>query len=208
MQSSARSRRSPSEPRADSDDARAAETAEGAETQVDLAEPLQPALPPRMAKSMQVAFALVMLLVGLGVVILIRDVIGAFVLGALLAFLILPGVDLLSRWGLPRPLAILFLFAGVVLVFAGLLSLFVPVISEEVSQLQTQGPALAATAQARLSSIEGQPLNIYGTRLDLARITEQINLHFNEFLLGQFGNALSLGLAALGTMLQLSLIHI
>jgi len=79
---------------------------------------------------------------------------------------------------------------------------------EEVSQLQTQGPALAATAQARLSSIEGQPLNIYGTRLDLARITEQINLHFNEFLLGQFGNALSLGLAALGTMLQIVLMLI
>lgn len=204
MQSSARSGRPSSEPPADPDEPRAAE----AQTPVELAERLQPALSQQRAKSMQVAFALAMLLVGLGVVFLIRDVIGAFVLGALLAFLILPGVDLLSRRGMPRPLAILLLFVGVVLVFAGLLSIFVPVISQEVSQLQSQGPALATTAQARLSSIEGQPLNIYGMKLDLARITQQINLHFNEFLLGQFGNALSLGLAALGTMLQIVLMLI
>jgi predicted PurR-regulated permease PerM len=48
-------------------------------------------------------------------------------------------------------------------------------------------------------------VQVLGVVVDLSGLTDQISTHANEFLLGQFGNALSLGLAALGTLLQILL---
>src|SRR5205814_4405191 len=62
-------------------------------------------------RSLQIGFSLAAFLLGLLVLYLIRDVLGAFVLGALIAFLITPYVDSLHSWGIPRPVAILVLFA-------------------------------------------------------------------------------------------------
>ena len=145
------------------------------------------------------------LLVGIGIVYLIRDVIGAFVLGALIAFLIGPLVDRLVTLGVPRSLSIVVVFLALLVVLAALASMFVPLLVTEGSQLQAQAPTIAATAQDKLSRLEGSPVEFLGVRVDLSGTTDEISTHANEFLLGQFGNALSLGLAALGTVLQMLL---
>jgi predicted PurR-regulated permease PerM len=156
-------------------------------------------------RALQIAFALAALIVGVGILYLIRDVIGAFVLGALIAFLIGPLVDRLVGLGIPRSLSIVVIFVALMAVVAALASMFVPLLVTEGTQLQAQAPTIAATAQDQLSRLEGAPVEVLGFRIDLSGTTDEISTHANEFLFGQFGNALSLGLAAVGTVLQMLL---
>jgi predicted PurR-regulated permease PerM len=156
-------------------------------------------------RGLQIGFAVAAIVVGVGIVYLIRDVVGAFVLGALIAFLIGPLVDRLVRLGVPRSLSIGVVFLALLVVMAALASMFVPLLVTEVGQLQAQAPTIAATAQDQLSRLEGSPVEILGFRIDLSGTTDEISTHANEFLFGQFGNALSFGLAAVGTLLQLLL---
>jgi predicted PurR-regulated permease PerM len=154
---------------------------------------------------LQIGFALAAVVVGFAVLFLIRDFMGAFVLGALLAFLINPAVDRMVSARVPRSAAILAAFIGVVVVLVGLATLIVPLLTTEFAELRQQAPSIASRAQQQLSALEGQPLSLFGYRVDLTGLTKSIEQHANEFLLGQFGNALSFGLAALTTLLQLLL---
>jgi predicted PurR-regulated permease PerM len=159
-------------------------------------------------RSLQVAFAVTAALVGVLVLYLIRDVIGAFVLGALLAFLMTPAVERLRALGIPRAVAIVLLFGLLTLILAGLVAAMAPLLTTELVGLQRQAPSMATEAQARLSALQGQPLNVAGFRVDLTRITDAIATHANDFLLGQFGNALSFGITALTTAFQVVLMLI
>jgi predicted PurR-regulated permease PerM len=152
-----------------------------------------------------VIFALVWLGLLVVVLFLVRDVIGAFVLGGLIAFVIEPIVDRLSRMGVPRALGIAGTLIGLLLLLAGLLTLVVPLFTEEIPTLQAEAPAVAAAAQAKLSRLQGSPLNILGYRVNLSTMTEALNRNAGGFLVGQFGTALSIGLAALGTVAQVGL---
>jgi predicted PurR-regulated permease PerM len=148
-------------------------------------------------------------LVGLGVLYLMRDVIGAFVLGALLAFLVLPVVDLAARFGVPRVATILATFAVLIVALVLLASVLIPLLTTEISQLEAQAPGIATAAQDRISHlVANRPLNVFGMRIDLTQSTATLEQHANEFLLGQFGNALGLGLAALTTLFQVLLMLI
>lgn len=153
----------------------------------------------------QVIFALVWLGLLVVVLFLVRDVIGAFVLGGLIAFVIEPIVDRLCRMGVPRALGIAGTLIGLLLLLAGLLTLVVPLFTEEIPTLQAEAPAVAAAAQAKLSRLQGSPLNILGYRVNLSTMTEALNRNAGGFLVGQFGTALSIGLAALGTVAQVGL---
>ena len=144
----------------------------------------------------------------LGVLYLVRDYAGAFILGALLAFLINPAVDRLVALKIPRVLAILVMFAVVLAGVAAVTTMIVPVLVQETHDLRAQAPGLATIAQARLSQLEGHPLTALGLRVDLTRTTRSIEQNANGFLLGQFGTALSFGLAALTTLLQVLLMFI
>jgi predicted PurR-regulated permease PerM len=139
------------------------------------------------------------------VLFLVRDVIGPFVLGGLLAFVIEPLVGRLTRAGLPRALAILAVLLAILLLLAGLFALAVPLFLEEIPLLQAQAAGLAATAQGQLSRLEGAPPVIFGFRLDLSGTVQLLAARGEEFLLGQFGNALSLAITALGTFFQIGL---
>jgi predicted PurR-regulated permease PerM len=146
------------------------------------------------------------LLVAIIVLFLLRDFLGAFVLGSAIAFLIQPAVIRLHAAGVPRVLAITLIFIGMIVVLAGLVLLIVPLGVSEVNQLQVQAPGLAALAQNRLNSL--QPIGIFGMEVDLKGVTATINSHLREYLLGQFGNAVTLGLTALTTVLQLLLMFL
>ena len=164
--------------------------------------------PQRRRRYLQIAFGFAALIVAIAVLYLLRDFIGAFVLGAAIAFLIQPGIVRLEHFGLPRMAAIGVMFVVIILVLAGLVLLVVPLGISEVSQLQVQAPGLAAAAQDRINSLQGSPIEIFGFKVDLRGTAETINAHLREYLLGQFGNAVSIGLTALTTLLQLILTFI
>jgi predicted PurR-regulated permease PerM len=157
---------------------------------------------------LQIAFGFAALTVAIVVLYLLRDFLGAFVLGAAIAFLIQPGVARLTSIGVPRVLAIAVMFVVIILALAGLVLLVVPLGVSEVAQLQVQAPGLAAAAQDRINSLQGSPFEFFGFKIDLRGTTETINSHLREYLLGQFGNAVSIGLTALTTLLQLVLTFI
>jgi len=162
--------------------------------------------PKRRRRYLQIAFVLAALVVTIAVLYLLRDFLGAFVLGAAIAFLIQPAVMRLHGAGVPRVLAITVVFIGIIVVLAGLVLLIVPLGVSEVNQLQVQLPTLAATAQQQLNSL--QPVRVFGIDIDLKGYTETINAHLREYLLGQFGNAVTIGLTALTTALQILLMFI
>ena len=139
---------------------------------------------------------------------LIRDVLGAFVLGAAIAFLIQPGVHRLTEVGIPRMAAIGLIFVAIILALAGLILLVVPLGVSEVGQLQAQAPALSAEAQKRINELQGSPVSIFGLNVDLTYTTQFLSSHLRDYLLGQFGNAVSIGVTALTTVLQILLMFI
>jgi predicted PurR-regulated permease PerM len=164
--------------------------------------------PRRRRLYLQIAFGLASLVVLLVVLYLIRDVLGAFVIGAAIAFLIQPGVHRLTELGVPRILAIALIFVVIILGLAGLALLIVPLGVSEVAQLQAQAPTLAAAAQKQIDELQGSPISIFGLNIDLTDLTTNANAHLRDYLLGQFGNAVSIGLTALTTLLQIVLMFI
>ena len=162
--------------------------------------------PKRRRRYSQIAFGLAALVIAVVVLFLLRDFLGAFVLGSAIAFLIQPAVTRLHGIGIPRILAIGIVFVGILIALAGLVLLIVPLGVSEVGQLQVQAPALAGVAQTRLNSL--QPIAVFGIEVDLKGVTQTIDSHLREYLLGQFGNAVTLGLSALTTVLQLLLMFV
>lgn len=164
--------------------------------------------PHRRRLYLQIAFVLASALVALLVLYLIRDVLGAFVLGATIAFLIQPGIHRLTELGLPRIAAIAVIFIAILAVLAGVVLLVVPLFVGEVGQLQSQAPALAAEAQRRINALQGSPISIFGVQVNLASSTELVSTHLRDYMLGQFGNAVSIGLTAITTVLQILLMFV
>lgn len=162
--------------------------------------------PRRRRRYLQIAFGISALAVAIAILYLLRDFLGAFVLGSAIAFLIQPAVMRLHAAGMPRILAILAVFAAIIVGLAGLVLLIVPLGVNEVGHLQVQAPTLAATAQERLNNL--QPVRVFGIDIDLKGVTQTVSSHLREYLLGQFGNAVTIGLTALTTALQLLLMFI
>ena len=162
--------------------------------------------PKRRRRYLQIGFGIAALVIFIVVLFLLRDFLGAFVLGSAIAFLIQPAVARLHAAGVPRVLAIAVVFIAIIVALAGLVLLIVPLGVSEISQLQVQAPTLAAAAQDRLNSL--QPVRVFGIDIDLKGLVATINLHLREYLLGQFGNAVTIGLTALTTVLQLLLMFI
>ncbi len=162
--------------------------------------------PRRRRRYLQIAFGVSALVVAIVVLVLLRDFLGAFVLGSAIAFLIQPAVMRLNAAGVPRVPAIILVFIGIIVALAGLILLIVPLAVTEVGQLQFQLPGLASSAQDRLNSL--QPVRVFGIEVDLKGVTATVSSHLREYLLGQFGNAVTLGLTALTTVLQLLLMFL
>jgi predicted PurR-regulated permease PerM len=158
----------------------------------------------RRVRALQIGVGVAAVIVGVGVIYLIRDTLGAFVLGTLLAFLINPLVDRLSAY-LPRALAIVVIFIALVAGLAGLAMVFVPLLTTETSQLQQQTPAILSQAQHSVEEVQGHPIVLFGFRIDLTRQASNLDQKAGELLLGQFGNALTIGLVALNLLLQVIL---
>jgi predicted PurR-regulated permease PerM len=164
--------------------------------------------PKRRRRYLQIAFGFGALVVAIIVLYLLRDFLGAFVLGAAIAFLIQPAVVRLVALGIPRVLAIVITFVVIIVALAGLVLLIVPLGTNEVGQLQRQIPGLAAAAQDRINSLQGSPIQIFGVNIDIKGTTDTISSHLREYLLGQAGNAVTIGLSALTVLLQIVLMFV
>lgn len=164
--------------------------------------------PRRRRRYLQIGFGIASLLVALVVLYLLRDFLGAFVLGGAIAFLIQPAVTRLVAIGVPRALAIPLVFIVIIVGVAGVIVLVVPLGVSSFAQLQAQAPSLASAAQDRINALQGSPIQVFGIAIDLKGITQTINSHLKDYLLGQFGNALTIGLTALSLLLQLVLMLI
>ena len=164
--------------------------------------------PKRRRRYLQIGFGVAALIVALIVLYLLRDFLGAFVLGGAIAFLIQPAVTRLVAVGVPRIVAIVLIFLVIIVIVAGLILLIVPLGISSVTHLQAQAPTLAAAAQDRINSLQGSPIQLFGITIDLKGTTETINSHLKDYLLGQFGNALTIGLTALTLLLQLLLMFV
>lgn len=164
--------------------------------------------PKRRRRYLQISFGFAAMFIAVVVLYLMRDFLGAFVLGAAIAFLVQPAVTRLVGIGIPRVLAIVLVFVVIIIAMAGLVLLIVPLVVNEVGQLQLQIPNLASAAQNRINSLQGSPIQILGIKVDIKGATDSINSHLREYLLGQAGNAVTIGLSALTTVLQLLLMFI
>jgi predicted PurR-regulated permease PerM len=164
--------------------------------------------PKRRRRYSQIGFGFAALVLAIMFLYLLRDFLGAFVLGGAIAFMIQPAVTRLVALGIPRVLAIVVVFVVIIAVLAGLVLLIVPLVVNEVGQLQRQAPALGTAAQDRINSLQGSPIEIFGINIDIKAATETISSHLKDYLLGQFGNAVTIGLTALTTLLQVVLMFI
>ncbi len=158
----------------------------------------------RGSRPLQIALGGAALVVAAGVIYLIRDALTAFVIGALIAFLINPIVDRVQKI-IPRAVAILLTLAALLALLAAVGTVFVPLLTTEVGQLQQQAPQIVEQAQRQVEQLRGRPITMLGLRVDLTAQASGLDKRAGEFLLGQFGNALSIGLAALNLLLQLLL---
>lgn len=89
---------------------------------------------------------------GFGVLLwLLGPVLLPFVLGAVLAYMLAPGVERLTRHRVPRVLAVLVMIVVVCVIFTLLLLLIVPVLSRELVLLQQKLPGIVDVANATLA---------------------------------------------------------
>jgi predicted PurR-regulated permease PerM len=111
-----------------------------------------------------------MALVAVMFLVLLAPVLSPFVLGAVLAYVLLPLVDRGTRWGLPRWASALLALLWLVLLVVAVMLLIVPVITQQVPLLREQVPALLERANAVLvpwAQRMGVPLQI-----DVAMVRE------------------------------------
>lgn len=137
---------------------------------------------------------------------LLRGYFGAVVLAAVLAFLLLPLVDRLAAGRVPRWLAILAVYAGLGLLVAALAGMVVPGVGEEVGRLLQQAPALGRAARTQLDRLQGHPALIAGIEVDLGALAASAEAELRGLAAQQITNAVNLGLQAIGTVLQLTLL--
>ena len=83
------------------------------------------------------------------VVVAAHDVMLPFVLAILIAYVLTPLVATVEQWRLPRPLAILLVYAAVLGSMAGLIRGIAPRIAFEFRNLRSELPALGAEAQQK-----------------------------------------------------------
>ena len=90
---------------------------------------------------------------GAGALVALRGVLLPFVLGALLAYLLVPLVSRLQRLGLPRRLAILAAYALVAAAAAAFATLALPDLVAELQRLASSLPVLSAGVQGRIAAL-------------------------------------------------------
>ena len=136
--------------------------------------------PPLFARSPRHALLWLALALSVGILLwLLSPVLTPFLLGAILAYILQPGVALLCARGVPRGLAALAMMALMTLLATALLLLVLIVVQKEGPQVRQQVPELFASLQAWLAPM----LARFGLHADLDASS------LREFVAGQFADS-------------------
>ena len=152
--------------------------------------------------------------IGVGVALLalmalLSSVLTPFALGAVLAYLLVPGADWLQRHRLPRWVAALLMIVLTTLVLLGLVLILVPVLQRETSALREQWPALISRLNTNLAPRLYEWFG-WTVTFDSRALTELLASHVSEqdvaaSLLAQLRSG---GAALLGTLGLLVLVPV
>lgn len=117
-----------------------------------------------------VAFWLAVAMIAAGVVWLLSDILGPFLLGAIVAYFLVPVVDRLAQRGLSRPMAALVLLVTLVGTVGTAVAVFVPIIVVEVIELIERLPRVFAEVR---SAIDGNSARLFAS--DTANAKEMLS---------------------------------
>jgi predicted PurR-regulated permease PerM len=140
-----------------------------------------PVPPPSIDRRLRPPTLRVTLLIGVGLILatvlyLGRDALGPFILGLFLVYLLDPVVSVLARRGFPRWLAILGLYAAIVLGAILVIRVTIPPLIEQVSRLIEQLPSLMQTwisaLEQTIADLDLLPVDV---RNELVRTLEEFS---------------------------------
>jgi predicted PurR-regulated permease PerM len=89
-------------------------------------------------------------LVFIGALILLGPVLSPFVAALILGYMLLPFVNTLTRWKIPRVLAAAIVITITCLLIVGLFFLIVPIVQKEITQIRLQLPAISTQITTEL----------------------------------------------------------
>src|SRR5205807_6118473 len=115
----------------------------------------------------------------LALMALLSSVLTPFALGAVLAYLLVPGADWLQRRGLPRWMSALLMIVLTTLVLLGLVLILVPVLQRETSALREQWPALITRLNTNVAPRLHEWFG-WTVTFDSRALTELLASHVNE----------------------------
>jgi predicted PurR-regulated permease PerM len=113
-------------------------------------------------------------------VYLLAPILTPFLIAALLAYLGDPLVDRLETLGLPRTLAVVVVFAGLLVLFAAVITLLVPVVGAQIKALADAVPGYVTWINTVVFPWLEQRLGINVSALDLAALRDTLTAHIRE----------------------------
>jgi predicted PurR-regulated permease PerM len=111
---------------------------------------------------------------------LLAPILTPFLIAALLAYLGDPLVDRLESLGLPRTLAVVVVFAGLLVVLAAVITLLVPVVGAQIEALANAIPRYVAWINTVVFPWLEHRLGINVSALDLAALRDTLTAHIRE----------------------------
>lgn len=112
----------------------------------------------------------------IAVLILLGPVLSPFVAAAILAYVLLPFVDRLVHWKIPRAIAAAIVLVLTVLLLAGLALLIVPIVQKEIVQVRQQLPAISMQLTEQVIPKINQWLGI-SIKIDAGSIRQWLTDH-------------------------------
>lgn len=119
-----------------------------------------------------------------------------FVAGTLLAYMGNPFVCRLTRWKIPRVLAVIFVFFAITLFFLGLIGILIPEIRDQIQYLNTRMPDFANWINNQVFPTIQQFFDVDLQHLDITSLTDALASSWQEA--GSFAGQLITKIAASG----------
>lgn len=142
---------------------------------------------------------------------LLAPILMPFVAGILLAYLGNPFVNRLTRWKIPRVVAVMIVFFAITLVFLTLIGFLIPEIRDQIQYLNTRMPDFANWLNKQALPWIQNTFQVDLKHLDVTAITDTLNSSWQEAgsFLGQLISKIATsGLSIAGALANLALIPV
>ncbi len=125
----------------------------------------------------------VLFILGVGLLVAIRGILGPFILAVVLALVLDPVVNAAERRRIPRAVAVLALYGLIVVLIAAGVLYLIPLVREELTALATQGPAVASYLQDLAD--KHHVVSVLGVPVDLRQAYDDSVRNLPALLAGQ-----------------------